>query len=181
MKDQSKIAAFLENERIKLRAPEPEDIDVLYKWENDTELWCLGCTVSPYSRYDLKQYILSTKDLYESKQLRFIIEKKAEKKAVGTIDLYDFDLHNSRAAVGIMIDRNFQRKSLASETLYLLCEYAFSFLNLHQLYAYIPLKNKPSIKLFESCGFKNKGLLSDWLRTAVGYEDVLIVSLISDL
>ena len=171
---------FLENEIIKLRAPEPEDLDALYKWENDTELWSLGSTLVPYSRYDLKQYILSPKDIYESKQLRLIVEKKTETKAVGMIDLYDFDLHNRRAAVGIIIDRAYQRKGLASEALTLLCKYAFSFLNIHQLYAYIPVKNEPSMRLFGSCGFKNNGLLRDWVQTFDGYEDVLLVSLISD-
>ena len=30
---------LLENERIILRALEPEDLDVLYRWENDASLW----------------------------------------------------------------------------------------------------------------------------------------------
>ena len=172
---------FLENKKIKLRAPEPEDLDVLYKWENDTELWSLGGTLAPYSRYDLKQYILSEKDIYETKQLRFIIENIADKKAVGTIDLYDFDPHNQRAAVGIMVDSAYQGNGLATEALNLLCEYAFSFLKLHQLFAYVPVKNESSKKIFDNCGFKDRGLLSDWIQAADGYEDVQIVSLISDL
>ena len=174
---------LLENEKIKLRAPEPEDLDILYKWENDTELWHLGSTLAPYSRFDLKQYLLSAKDIYEAKQLRLIIETKnaLHNTTIGTIDLYDFDPHNSRAAVGIMIDKAYQQNGFATETLSLLCKYAFSFLKLHQLYAYIPANNKPSIKLFERCGFKEKGLLPDWQQTTNGYENVLIVSLISDL
>ena len=178
---------LLENVRIKLRAPEPEDLDSLYKWENDTTLWHLGSTLSPFSLFDLKQYILSTKDLYEAKQLRLIIEKKSELNtslpltAVGSIDLYDFDAHNSRAAIGIMIDKEYQQKGLATEALSLLCKYAFSFLKLHQLYAFIPAKNKPCIKLFKGCGFIEKGLLSDWQQTEEGYEDALLVSLLSDL
>ena len=178
---------LLENERLKLRAPEPEDLASLYKWENDTTLWHLGSTLVPYSLFDLKQYILSTKDLYEAKQLRLIIEKKPESyisqslAAVGTIDLYDFDAHNSRAAIGIMIDKEYQQRGLATEALSMLCKYAFSFLKLHQLYAFISVKNNPCIKLFKSCGFIEKGTLSDWQQTEEGYEDVLFVSLISEI
>ena len=29
----------MENELIRLRALEPDDVQVLYKWENDTEVW----------------------------------------------------------------------------------------------------------------------------------------------
>jgi diamine N-acetyltransferase len=172
---------LLEYKNIKLRALEPEDLDILYKWENDTALWPAGCTLVPYSRYDLKQYLSSSKDLYESKQLRLLITVKPDMEAVGTIDLYDFEPHHRRAAVGIMIDREHRRRGLAGDTLSLFCEYAFSFLKLHQIYAYIPVDNEPSKRLFARCGFKEAGLLSDWQQTGEGYKDVLLVSLISGL
>ena len=170
---------MLENVRIRLRALEPEDLDVFYKWENDTTLWSWGCTISPYSRYELRQYILSTKDIYESKQLRFVIELKQEAKAIGMIDLYDFEPLHKRAAVGILINEDYQNKGFAGEALTLLSDYAFSFLKLHQLYAFIPLKNEPSKRLFIRSGYKERGLLHDWLQTVDGYEDVLIVSQIN--
>ena len=62
---------YLENENIRLRALEPEDLEILYKWENDTSIWQVGCTTEPYSRYILKEYIAySDKTIYEKKQLR---------------------------------------------------------------------------------------------------------------
>ena len=171
---------MLENEIIRLRALEPEDLDLLYKWENDTTLWSWSCTLSPYSRYELREYILSTKDIYESKQLRFVIELKKEAKPVGMIDLYDFEPYHKRAAVGIIIDKDYQRNGLASAALSLLCDYSFSFLKLHQVYAFIPVKNEPSKRLFLHSGFEEKGLLHDWLQTVDGYEDVVIVSLFNE-
>jgi diamine N-acetyltransferase len=171
---------MLEYKNIILRAPEPEDLDVFYRWENDTALWPVGCTLIPYSRYDLKQYISSSKDLYETKQLRLVIEKKQDMEAVGTVDLYDFDPYHRRAAVGIMIDRNRREKGLASEALSLFCDYVFSFLKIHQLYAYIPVDNEPSRRLFAHCGFKERCTLPDWQVTNEGYKDVFLVSLISD-
>lgn len=38
---------------IHLRAIEPEDLDVLYNIENDTEVWNVSTTNVPYSRYIL--------------------------------------------------------------------------------------------------------------------------------
>lgn len=171
---------MLENEKIRLRALEPEDLDFLYKWENEADLWVLGDTLTPFSRYDLKQYISSPKDMYESKQLRLMIDFKTENKTIGTIDLYNMDFHNRKAAVGILIDETKRNGGLATEALTLLCEYAFSFLKLHQLYAYIPEKNNASRRLFERCDFKRSGVLKDWINTTTGFENVLIVSLISD-
>ena len=48
---------ILESVNIKLRAPEPEDIDLLYEWENNTEIWYLSNTLTPFSKYSLKKFI----------------------------------------------------------------------------------------------------------------------------
>jgi diamine N-acetyltransferase len=172
---------LLENDTIRLRAPEPEDLDDLYRWENDASLWEKGSTLSPYSRYELKQYIADARhDIYDRKQLRLIVELKETGTTVGTIDLYDFDPHHRRAGVGILIDTAHQRKGYAKIALKLLSDYAFSFIKIHQLYAYIPVTNTSSLQLFEQCGFETMGILKDWLFTANGYVDVRIAGCISD-
>ena len=168
---------LLENNTIRLRAPEPEDLDMLYSWENDVALWELGSTLSPFSRFSLKQYISEAgNNLYEHKQLRLIIELKHTAAIVGTIDLYDFDPHHRRAGVGILIDAAHQRKGYAKEALNLLLDYAFSFIKIHQLYAFIPVTNTASLHLFEQCGFETMGILKDWLFTTNGYTDVRIAA-----
>lgn len=171
---------LLENNRIRLRPLEPEDLELLYKWENDASLWTLGGTVSPYSYYILKEYISeSYKDIYEQKQQRLMITLKESEETVGMIDLYDFDPHNSRAGVGILIDTGFQGKGYAGGAVKLITDYAFLFLKLHQLYAHIPIENIPSIKLFTTCGFKESGILHDWNSVADGYCDVSVMQLMS--
>ena len=47
----------LKGEHIYLRALEPEDLDFVYRIENDTSLWELSDTQTPYSRF-LKNNIL---------------------------------------------------------------------------------------------------------------------------
>ena len=48
---------ILENRSISLRAPEPEDLDLLYLWENEPSIWHVSGTLTPFSRYILKQYL----------------------------------------------------------------------------------------------------------------------------
>lgn len=48
---------ILETDSVRLRALEPEDIDVLYKWENDTRIWKMSNTVAPFSKYVLRRFI----------------------------------------------------------------------------------------------------------------------------
>ncbi|MDR0757689.1 MAG: GNAT family N-acetyltransferase [Tannerella sp.] len=171
---------LLENERIRLRAPEPEDLDMLYRWENDTSLWESGNTFSPYSRYALKQYIAeSGNDLYERGQLRLIIEPRETSVAVGAVDLYDIELHHRRAGTGILVDSACRQKGFATEALTLAAHYAFTFLRLHHLYAHIPRTNTPCLRLFERCGFATAGVLAEWLHVSGGYADVIVMSLIN--
>lgn len=165
---------FLRNDFMTLRALEPEDLEIMYRWENDSSLWMYGSTIEPYSRYAIKQYIAnSDKTIYDKKQLRLMIELK-DKSVVGCIDLFDFDAHNSRAGVGVLIDKAFQHRGYATAALELLCRYAFNFLNLHQLYAHIPTINSYSLKLFEKNGFTKCGLMRDWMRNGDRYLDVAI-------
>lgn len=168
--------AQLENETIRLRALEPEDLELLYRWENNPELWSLGNTMSPYSRYILKEYIReSHRDIFEVKQLRLMIELCSTGAAIGTVDLYDFEPHHRRAGVGILIDSLYQRNGFAAQAMCVLMDYAFKYLKLYQLYVHIPIGNEASKTLFTRCGFVISGILKDWVMTENGYSDVLIM------
>ncbi|MDH6306351.1 diamine N-acetyltransferase [Parabacteroides sp. PF5-5] len=175
--------ALLKNDTLALRALEPEDLEYLFRWENNSAIWsCSGSTISPYSRYVLKEYIAQSHlGIYEQKQLRLIIELMETKKPIGMIDLYDFDPHNRKAGVGILLDTEHQGNGMATNALHLLTDYAFSFLKIHQLYAYVAINNEPSKSLFLRCGFTISGTLSDWISTEKGYSDVLIMQYIQKL
>lgn len=167
---------LLENNEIRLRAPEPEDLDVLYKWENDTGLWALGASIAPFSRYTLRQYLAnSTRDIYTDKQLRLMVELLQTGEAIGTVDLYDFDPFHLRAGVGILIDRQFRQQGYGLQTLALLEEYAFEFLNLKQLYAIIPGENSGSIRLFTKANYRQSGMLEKWLSSGDSFHDALVM------
>lgn len=165
----------LHNPELTLRAPEPEDIDIMLAYENDEELWDTGSTTAPYSRYQLKKYISeSQNDLYADLQLRLLIETLS-KQVAGIIDLFQFDPRHRRAEVGIVIHPSFRRQGLARMALQLLEAHCFQRLGIHQLYAYIRKDNTASIQLFQSCGYKVCGELQEWLYTGKGYKDVCIM------
>ena len=158
---------MLENSILRLRALEPEDIEWLYKWENDAKLWHLSNTTKPFSRYVLEQYILNSHlDICEYKQLRLMIELKKGKKeiTVGCIDMFDFDPVNARAGVGLFISETYRGKGIASEAIDLLINYSKKTLHLHQLYCTITNDNVSSIKAFEKAGFVKSGERIHWVR-----------------
>lgn len=157
-----------------LRAPEPSDLDVLFRMENDEALWTVSCNVAPYSRRQLRTYIEeSVHDLFAEHQVRFVIE--ADDAVTGCVDLTDVDAVQSRAQVGIALLPEYRGKGLASAALNRVCDYAVRRLRLHQLTAYIPCENESSLKLFERAGFERSGLLKDWLWAGERYSDVVVL------
>lgn len=157
---------IFQNDNIFLRAMEPSDIDLLYKWENQPDNWLVSNTFNPFSRYTLAQFIESaTKDIYETKQLRLMIIEKSTDAAIGAIDLFDFDPFHLRAGVGILIgEQTARKKGYASESLEVLISYAGKILLLKQLYCNIGENNEDSLKLFIEKSFVITGQKRDWIK-----------------
>jgi diamine N-acetyltransferase len=166
----------LTGQHISLRPIETSDVDFLYQWENDTENWKVSNTQTPYSRFVLEQYITNAhQDIYTIKQLRLIICNN-ENKAVGCIDLFDFDPNHQRAGIGILIaEKSDRRKGYASEALDLLIQYSFFTLNMHQLYCNITPENEASVLLFQKHGFIITGIKKQWLRDGDKFTDELLL------
>ena len=158
---------------IRLRAIEPEDLELLYSWENNNSWWIISNTIAPFSRYPLKRYIRNShKNIYETGQLRLMIELIKEKQTIGTIDIFDFDHFHKRAGIGILIAVEEQRrKGYATMALKCLSDYCFRTLQLHQLWCNILANNRESIELFTKQGFVQIGIKKDWVKTVDGYLD----------
>lgn len=181
---------ILEHSHVFLRALEPEDLELLYSWENNPGVWHLSGTLVPYSRYVLKQYLENAgKDIFEMKQLRLVIELRKEGttgpgeggsgRAVGAIDLFDFDPFHRRAGVGILIAHPSDRgKGYAREALEALIDYSFSVLKLHQLWCNISAGNEESIRLFKAAGFTRAGIKKEWIFNGEGFEDEVLMQYI---
>ncbi len=172
---------LLKGEKIYLRALEPNDVNILYKWENETSVWHLSNTVSPFSKYVLEQYVQNSHlDIYTTKQLRLIICDKTE-KTIGCIDLFDFDPKNLRAGIGILIaEEPEKQKGYATEALQLLIAYCFEVLNLHQLYCNINTDNTISLSLFQKQGFIVTGTKKQWNKSVLGWKDECFLQLLKN-
>lgn len=171
----------LSGSNINLRALEPKDLEFLFEIENNEIFWEISHTQTPFSKFLLKQYLENAHlDIYQAKQLRLIIENNTTKKAVGMIDLFDFNPQHQRAGIGILIHPNFQKNGFASEALQLLIKYSFSFLNIHQLYANITPDNEKSISLFKKHQFKQVGIKKDWIFSNGNFKDEILFQLIKN-
>lgn len=167
----------MNSRNIRLRAIEPEDLDILYEIENDRRLWDVGATNVPYSRYSLHNYIASqTNDIFADRQLRLMIENE-DGQTIGIVDLMNFDPQHQRAEIGIVVMTPWRRKGYAKEAIAQIVKYSTERLHLHQLYAFVATDNEASLRLFSKSGFVSGSVLTDWLFDGCDYHDALLVQL----
>lgn len=158
-----------------LRAMEPEDLDLLYRIENDEELWCVGSTNVPYSRYLLHDFIAESKgDIYADRQVRLVVENECH-EVVGMADIVNFEPKHLRAEVGIVILQSQRRHGYASSALQCLHDYVGATLHLHQLYAVVAADNEASLSLFRHAGYQASMQLKEWLYDGTSYVDGVVM------
>ncbi|MDG1337661.1 MAG: GNAT family N-acetyltransferase [Flavobacteriaceae bacterium] len=158
---------------LKLRALEPNDLEMVYDIENDKSLWVYSNTTSPFSRHTLKKFIENSHlDIIEHKQLRLVIAD--DDNSYGFIDLYDYDFINRRVGLGIIIFKKYRSKGIGLISLQLTEDYLLEHVPIHQVYANISSTNKESISLFEKSDFVNVGLKKDWIFYNNQFNDELL-------
>lgn len=155
----------IEGNVCRLRALEPGDLDALYGWENDTDVWRVSGTLAPFSRHVLSRLIEEQQfDIYATRQMRLIVESLAG-EVVGAVDLFEFDPHNRRAGVGIIIDAAYRRQGYALAALETLEGYVREVLQMRQLWCSVTEDNTPSLKLFARAGYTECGCRRGWYLT----------------
>ncbi len=166
----------IEGKLIRLRAVEPEDIDAMYRWENDPSVWRVSGTTAPFSRHTLERFIEEQRfDLYQTRQQRLIIETRADGQVVGALDLFEFDPLNGRAGIGLLIyPADARGKGYATDAVSTVCRYGREVLRLHQLWGNVGATNEASLALFRKAGFTEIGTKRDWLWTPDGYTDEIL-------
>lgn len=180
----------IEGNSVRLRAVEPEDLDVLYRWENDPGIWSVSGTTEPFSLHQMRRFIAEQQaaDIFRTGQLRLMIEAPAAGhepspapasgrwRPVGAVDLFEFDPLNRRAGIGILIHAAEDRgQGLAADALRTLCRYGRDTLHLHQLWCHVGAENEASLRLFRGAGFTEAGRLHDWQWLADGYHDTIVM------
>lgn len=154
-----------------LRYLKLKDAESLLTWENDPNVWKYGANQSPYSLQDMRDFIRNDNDLFGKNQERFMICLIGSGKAVGCIDLFDYNQRDKSAGIGILIyDNNDRRKGYGSDALSVLLEYAVKKLEIGRLRCRISSENVGSIKLFEHCGFQKNDRSTDKTKSINEHE-----------
>ena len=165
----------IEGNLCRLRALEPEDLDAMYGWENDTDSWRVSGTVAPFSRHVLSRLIDEQQfDIYATRQMRLVIES-LDGTAVGAVDMFEFDPQNLRAGVGIIVAPPYRKQGFALDALQTLERYVRDVLRMHQLWCSVGADNEASLALFKKTGYAECGRRKEWILTPNGAMDEVLM------
>ena len=162
--------------KVVLRAIEEEDLPLLHIWANDPEIWrMLTNWYFPISKKEQKKWFENLS--LNSVNQRFGIHVEGE-GLIGTANLMDINWKDRNARQGIMIGQKHLRgRGYGEDTIRTIMKYAFEELCLNRLDANIIAYNKPSLGVYEKCGWKREGIRKDWYFRQNRFWDKVLIGI----
>ena len=100
---------------------------------------------------------------------------------IGTVSLEHFNWIERSAELGIFIgDKNFRDNGYGSESINLLLEYGFKYLNLHSIRLDLLSVNERAHKCYLKCGFKDAGKSREQIFLNGKYYDKLHMDILEN-
>lgn len=145
----------LVGDRIYLSPRNAEDTEKFTEWLNDFNVTdYVGKSSQLVTLSGEKKYL----EEYSSPEATFSIVTLEDDKLIGTAGFDKIDHLNRRATLGIFIgDKDYRDKGYGTETVRLVLDYGFNYLNLNNINLTVMEFNQRAIKCYQKCGFKEVG------------------------
>lgn len=135
----------------------------------------------PYSLQNASSFIDSSHREFRSlKTVNFAIlyKRNAESSGlVGVIGLKNINIENRKANLGYWIGESFWGNGIASESVELVINYAFSVLKLEEVCAFVYSQNRPSIRVLEKNNMTRVGNVNEYIKKLARYQNSIKFSI----
>ncbi len=150
-----------------------EEIEKFTEWMNDFEITDYTARTSQITTYiSEKEWLLNTAK--DNKNINFNIVELKTDKLIGTISLLKLNHVNRNAELGIFIgDAKFRGNGYGEESINLILDYGFNYLNLHSIFLDVFSINERAHKCYLKCGFKDARYFRDSIFINGKYYDRL--------
>ena len=157
-----------------------EEIEKFTEWMNDFQVTDYIGRSSDIFTLKLEKEWLEKASISQSKKLFNIIDLKTD-KLIGTIGLENINSVQRAAELGIFIgDKDFRDNGYGTESIKLLLEYGFKYLNLHSIRLSLISINERAHKCYLKCGFKDVGINRDRFFVNGKYYDMLNMDILEN-
>ena len=166
-----------EGKLVRLRAREPGDEPLLYRWFNDPEVTEHLTVRYPLSHAQEKAFIEGTVLSYD--HASFGVETIAEGKLIGGVSLEKASPENRRATLGIALgDKQFWNGGYGTDTMRVVSRFGFESMNLHRIDLEVYASNARARRVYEKVGFRQEGVLREAIYKYGRYEDIVQMGLL---
>jgi RimJ/RimL family protein N-acetyltransferase len=178
--EKDKVATgFLTGERVCLRPLEKEDLIHIQKWANDPEIRRLTGEVKPMTQAGAEKFFERVKN--DQNRVWFVIVLRENGEVIGEAGLLRM-FHAWRTTdLSIIIGAKDEwGKGYGTETINLLLDYAFGYLNFHRVAIGVVGFNAAALRFYEKVGFKREGIQRDGYYHDHEYHDFVMMSILED-
>jgi len=177
----------LRTERLTLRQMRPADAEALFEFYSDEQLTRFLDWNGPVSLEQADELIAAwNRQFTEMRLCPWGITLTAEDRLIGSIMYMPVrgtfaDEPLFPVTVGFELARSHWSKGIMSEALQAVLIFGREKLHVHRVQAEVLPENKASLRLLEKCGFRQEGVLRQYLLHEVSrvFMDVIILALLS--
>lgn len=147
---------FLQGERLSLRQPEKEDIELFLRWFNDPEVYQYILRWKPMGRAEEEEWLAGLAK--RADDVAFVLCAREGSRPIGCCGLHRLSLPNRSAELGIVIgEGEYRNRGFGREAMGLLCRYGFQVLNLNRIGLSVYDYNERARRCYERAGFRLEG------------------------
>jgi RimJ/RimL family protein N-acetyltransferase len=168
------MANYWENDKVRLRALEPEDAELFFRWNMDSErARRLDFVWPPQSLASVQKWVeeQSHKQL-EDDRYNWLIETPGG-TPVGSIATHHCDPRTGTFSYGVDVAVEYQRQGYAAAAIPIVLKYYFEELRYQKVTVPVHSYNQASVRLHQKLGLQEEGRLRRMGYTNGEYFDVL--------
>lgn len=152
---------MLTGKLVRLRAVEPTDYELLWRWSNTSEI--MQYWARPGNTESLAEVAERERAQAARSNSRKYIVETPEGQPIGQIDYYDLDWQSRSAWISIMIaEKEFWDGGYGTDAMRTLLRYLFRQLGLHRITLTVLESNIRAQRSYLKSGFVHEGILRDW-------------------
>ena len=156
-----------------LRAAERDDIPRFLTWMNDARTTRTLGLLAPISKVSEEQWFDRMVADQGKTHFFFVACRLEDDRPIGTISLFDLDLFNGTAALGIAVGDVAERgRGRGSDMLRALLAFGFGTLRLERIWLEVFDFNPAARRLYERIGFVHEGTLRHAIYREGRHQDV---------
>jgi RimJ/RimL family protein N-acetyltransferase len=168
---------FLEGKNIYLRPFVKTDLPFFARWYNDPETRGKIGEVMPTSEHEAEEIIGNTK----KDRVWFAVVRKEDDEVIGETGLLRmFPAWRTTDLTIIIPDKANQGKGYGKETIRLLMDYAFGYLNYNRIAIGVVGFNTNALEFYKRVGFKQEGIQEQGYYYNYRYYDFIMMRILRD-